>query len=172
LSEYFDISLDTAAEIVRTLVVVHPYGSLGRLSWEGGDVELRVGFGSSVVPHTRKFELCDKTINQLSTSILTFDEAFSGIDEMRSEIANALNKAQKIVFLGFAFHEQNMDLLSGCSRDGNDLEIFGSCLGFSVPAADAMVSRLRRMFPNLGGRVYFEPLKAAQLFPHYQGMLN
>lgn len=171
LVDYFGITHDKSHELISNLDVVHPYGYLGGLPWEINKDDSIVNFGARLYPRDRRFPHCNKSLFQLAKSILTFDEASEGIDEVRTKINNLIHNASKIVFLGFAYHDQNMDLLSGSGRDGYGLNIYGSSLGISDPATAALKGRLSSMFPG-AKHINLSPLSAAQIFAHYQGLLS
>lgn len=101
LQNYYRISEVEAAELIEHLSIYHPYGSVGLLPWQKGD--LQIGFGNS---------LNAIQLNELAKKIKTFTE---GTDPSSSEIIDIrdhMAKAKKLVFLGFAFHKLNMELIS------------------------------------------------------------
>ena len=87
---------DGIEELMSKVDIVHPYGSLGALRDSGED---GVPYG-----HSRS------NIMGMANRILTFSETIE--DDDRVDKMKALVKhAETLIFLGFAFHEQNMDLL-------------------------------------------------------------
>jgi hypothetical protein len=100
LQIYYGISKDEAATALTHLEIFHPYGTVGILPWQSstGGIE----FGG--VPKTTE-------LIEVANQIRTFTE---GIDETKSNILSiqeiVLN-AQRIAFLGFAFHPLNLELL-------------------------------------------------------------
>jgi len=95
LQEYAAISSETAAKIVSKINMIRPYGSLGPLEWcaMGG-----VSYGAE---HHQLVEL--------TKNIKTFTEQ-DAVD-CRAAITSAIEDASVLVFLGFGFHSQNVDLL-------------------------------------------------------------
>lgn len=99
LQTYFGISVEEATKLMANLVVHRPYGSVGRLPWQTGAGLEAVGFGQD-----------RPDLIELSKQIRTFYE--STHEEERSEkMLQDINEAEFVVFLGFAFHTQNMELL-------------------------------------------------------------
>ncbi len=84
---------------LKTLKIIHPYGSLGELS--GRDIE-RNGFGGDQTPHA---------VVEMSEGIKTFTEG-AGSQE-REMIRDALHEAELVIFLGFSFLPLNMEMLIG-----------------------------------------------------------
>jgi hypothetical protein len=95
LQSYFQISDGRAQEIVRDVHLFHPYGSLGTIFPGAGHVP----YGA------QQYDL-----RQLAMQINTLSESAREpelVDAIRAEI----RKAETLVFLGFGFHDQNMELL-------------------------------------------------------------
>jgi len=97
----YKITEEEAAKIITNINIYHPYGSVGSLAWQKND--LPISFGG--YPSTEELEA-------LITRIKTFTE---GTDPESSEIIairQHMCNADKLVFLGFAFHKLNMKLIS------------------------------------------------------------
>lgn len=84
------------------MTIRHPYGITGQLPWQVQTQGVRaVPFGQ--VENT---DLLD-----ISSQISTFTEQQKD-NEKLTAIRQTVREAEVIVFLGFAFHERNMELLS------------------------------------------------------------
>jgi len=97
---YYGISPEQAAGLMSHLEVYHPYGVVGFLPWMKQTPS--IDFGQT--PHPQ--QLLD-----LSQNIRTFTE---GTDETSSSIIairNVIQTATRVAFLGFAFHQLNLELL-------------------------------------------------------------
>src|SRR5258705_906095 len=97
LQSYFQIDEGRANDIVRNVTFLHPYGNLGGV-FPGDQPQVPYG--------TEHFDLL-----QLAGGINTFSESVKDpaiIDAAREQVRNA----ETLVFLGFAFHDQNMALMS------------------------------------------------------------
>ncbi len=100
LQNYYGISKDEAAELVQGMEIYHPYGTVGCLPWEKKSTSIE--FGADSHP---------SQLLSLSKGIKTFAE---GTDPKSSEIIAIRQQmlgSKIIVFLGFAFHRLNLDLL-------------------------------------------------------------
>ena len=100
LQNYYKISEAEAAELIKIIKIYHPYGNVGTLPWinQNGSME----FGKEPGP---------QKLLQLAQKIKTFAE---GTDPNSSEISNIrrhIALAYRVVFLGFAFHKLNMQLI-------------------------------------------------------------
>ena len=118
LQAYYLISDDTAAELVRSLNIVHPYGTVGLLPWQGKN---GVPFGGSDDP----YELVE-----VAAQIQTFSETSANI-KFLSHLHDWLEKSETIIFLGFAFHEINMKLLQ-LAVPLSHRNIYATALGVSM----------------------------------------
>lgn len=95
LQSFYDISEPEAADIVRKARIYHPYGTPGELDSLGGAAP-RAGFGQRA-----------DFYNVGKTTLKTYTETVES-----NAIHEAVQQAEKIVFLGFAFHDQNMAILA------------------------------------------------------------
>jgi hypothetical protein len=98
LAEYYVLDFGEATKIAGQLTIIHPYGKVGNLPRQGGDNT--VPFGSTAVQ-----------LLEISKQIRTFAEGESD-KELMDAIHNSISTAETLVFLGFAFHPANMELLT------------------------------------------------------------
>jgi hypothetical protein len=98
LQEYFNLNQNQVTNLMSRLTVIHPYGHVGKVF---GDSSRRVPFGASVD---------GKTLLEISSGIRTFSEQMRYETDIR-RIGEALHNAKTVVFLGFHFHRQNVQLL-------------------------------------------------------------
>ncbi len=130
LQNYFAITPSYAAEIVNSATVFHPYGTPGMLPWQGGaDI---VQFGEAISP--------DRLLH-LSRRIRTFGEK-SDDSVTKEGITKALDNSSTVVFLGFGYHDQNVDLLKIPYLDIK--RVFGTALDLSLYNTEAVSHRLRK----------------------------
>lgn len=104
----YGIETEEAADILRNLGIYHPYGAVGQLPWSKGNES--VDFGKVVG---------GEKLLGIARQIKTFSERIEGADDSLSEIfkiRNAVATADRLVFLGFAFHKMNLKLLMPKSR--------------------------------------------------------
>lgn len=125
LQKYYGVDSGRAANLISKLEIIHPYGSIGLLPFEGGP---------SVVPYGARLD--EAALIKAAGRIRTFTEQLKEEDSLRA-IHESVLRAETIVFLGFGFHPQNMELLdvgagssvrrafatSYCCSNG-DIEVF------------------------------------------------
>jgi hypothetical protein len=124
LASQFGISLGDAREIAKSLKIYHPYGRLGPLPWESPDGE-GIEFGAEeTAPLLRMWQ-----------NLRTFTEQIDEKDDLAGMYAT-LSSANRIVFLGFGYHRQNMELLTRGLQDTSAKSVYGTSLGLSASDRD------------------------------------
>jgi hypothetical protein len=96
LQRLYALNEQDAISIVADLRIFHPYGHVGTLR--------EVPFGASRANY-----------NTIAQGIKTYTEQIAAADVMK-ELADEVSRAACIVFLGFAYHSQNMRLLAPPAR--------------------------------------------------------
>jgi hypothetical protein len=130
LERIFGIDRDWARRLARRLKVIHPYGSLGSLPWENQPGALP--FGAQV-----------NDLEPVAERIRTFTEQLED-PELQEAIATATTEADRVVFLGFGFHRQNVELLK--PRAWNGRTMIGTVHGMPSPAVKAAAEMVARAF--------------------------
>lgn len=95
----YGVDSETVANALSSLQIIHPYGEVGRFIRQNAKMSVR--FGSDKV---------ESRLLEISNEIRTYTEQLTD-HEVVDEIRNTISQADKIVFLGFAFHQQNLDLI-------------------------------------------------------------
>ncbi len=130
-SAYFRISHQEAAEIVGQATFVHPYGSIGN-AFPSTDNHMR--FAPNGVDLFRA-----------SQQIRTYSES----SKLAATIHQMVYSAETLVFLGFAFHDANMELLDPDSPIFYDTDfrkrIFATTLGLSKSDERVVRDQLSKM---------------------------
>jgi hypothetical protein len=122
LQNYYGINESAAAELLSSLRVFHPYGTVGALPWAKGTTN--IGFGGTPT--------ADQLLT-LAAQIKTFTE---GTDPNSSDIQalrEAISDATVVLFLGFAYHKMNLQLLKADRphADSSQVRYFGTAKGMS-----------------------------------------
>jgi hypothetical protein len=130
----YNLSSGDAAELLKNLRVIHPYGAIGSPSWSSGTEAEEFG------PDMRG------RLALAANRIKTFTEDVSNLPEVataRQEIEAAGN----IVLLGFSFHPQNLQLLApkrvSLKKARN---VFGTTLGMSAEDTRVVQQELEKRF--------------------------
>jgi hypothetical protein len=126
--------------INEKLTIIHPYGIIGKLPWQTR--QDAVPFGAEQRRHD---------IAQLSTQIRTYHEQITDNEELR-KIRTLIADAERIIFLGFHFHKQNMELLTAQDRAidaKGPASVFASQVNRSTSDMEIIEQRIQAM---LNGR--------------------
>lgn len=119
----------------RRLSVYHPYGSLGRLNDGKGEHAL--------------WGISDNDFKKSAEQINVFPEGAVGSKLLPDTVLTRIAKSKKIVFLGFAFHKPNMNLLDVTdrryavgSKQGN--QVFATMMGMPSQKRAAAKVQIQR----------------------------
>lgn len=111
LIKVYACTKDQAAELVNDIKIYHPYGDVGSLPWCNRNLDKNriLNFGEK--PHHTQ-------LLALAQGIKTFTEGNDPDASEKMQIRTHMGKANRVVFLGFAFDTLNMQLIN--SRTGID----------------------------------------------------
>lgn len=160
LQNYYGVSPERAFEVMSHLEIFHPYGSVGLLPWQGR--QERIDFGADVD---------GRTLLAASKRIRTFTEGIDPDGSDVTEIRQTLQEADRIAFLGFAFHRLNLTLLFPGLPDGAQLldrPTFATGFGISRADCEQIATELSRVGAVDPERFHFRnDLTCAGLFKEY-----
>lgn len=155
LRSYYDIDEAEAADVVKGIEIYHPYGSVGSLPYLDGEHPIQFG----EMPHAR-------TLPILASQIRTFTE---GTNEKSSDIVairRHMQTALRLVFLGFAFHSRNMDLLQP-KQHLKDRKVFATCHMLPHNKIDKISLGFGSNGPLGDDGLHFDGIKCSRLFNNY-----
>lgn len=101
LKNVYRLNDEQAAKIVSSIKIYHPYGVVGNLPWQ--NKQDAITFGGEPDHHL---------LVRLASKIKTFTEGTDPGSSEISEIRNSMLTAEIVLFLGFAFHKLNMQLIT------------------------------------------------------------
>jgi hypothetical protein len=168
---YYGFSPREIEEIVAQATIIHPYGRVGKP--DSKDPFDGLPFGAD------RYDL-----KSVAEGINTFSEGVR--DETYTEmLATAIEQAEQVVFLGFAFHPLNMQLLKVVDKKMTSIEkVFGTTFGLSDAAVRSVDALLHYSFNKLKkpqkadrGLVYFDEVNldartaAVFLREHFRGLV-
>lgn len=133
LAEYYDLEFAEAQELAGQLTILHAYGKVGDLPRPG--LQETVPFGADRA-----------NILDLTNHIRTFSESTDS--QLTSSIREKLAEAETIVFLGFAYHPMNMQLLQTTGFD-EEKRVFGTSYGLSEADGHVVEEQLSAMFEGV-----------------------
>jgi len=165
IQNYYGSSPERAAEILSHLTVFHPYGQVGTLPWQNFGVA--VPFGG---------DMQSSALIQVANTLRTFTEGTSEQESQIEEIRTSIFEAEILTFLGFAFHELNLQLLFGSQRDiplRLSKQVFGTAMGLSESNKRAITAELASFGRfDINQITLRRELSAAQLLPEYSRSLR
>ncbi|MCG8432547.1 MAG: hypothetical protein MJA83_00775, partial [Gammaproteobacteria bacterium] len=132
LQNYYVLSESEAAELLGSLEIHHPYGQVGDLPWQSGN---RVPFGQ---------KCSAEDLLAISRRVKTYTEQ---VDDpaILKKMRKMMHEAEVVVFLGFAFHPQNMEMIKP-PRDSKALRVFATGRGVSDSDCEVVEQQIRRHF--------------------------
>jgi len=130
-ASYFGLRDGQISEVLNSIQVVHPYGSLGELS------------AASVRTSGYGREPMASEILESAKNIRTFTE---GVDDLKtsSEIENSFNGSELVIFLGFSFVDINMEILA--ASDCNASRVLATSYGRSKDTKSKLAHQLAQMY--------------------------
>lgn len=134
--KYFGMTADEAASIVKCIKIHHPYGSVGLLPFYNEPGAIRFGG-----------ELFSQQLLELSGKIKTFTEGAES--RQTDEIRYSIKWADRLVFLGFAFHELNMNLIKPYADElgsNPSSECFATCYKISPSDQEKICVEIKSLF--------------------------
>lgn len=132
LQAIYRVDRQAAASIVAGLKVYHPYGRLAPLDWEQNK---GVKYGAQVETHR---------LIAMAEQIRTYSEASepeTGIELVKEKFSSA----SSVVFLGFGFHQQNIDLLTVQGPRKSSMWCYATTCAVSRPSWNIHQGRIKEM---------------------------
>ncbi|MGD1926453.1 MAG: hypothetical protein ACFB03_20050 [Paracoccaceae bacterium] len=133
-----NVDIMRAADALKGLTVIHPYGSLGSLPWE--DISQNVSFGGGGR---------NSGLLEIASGIRTFSEGLGEGSEIRAAIERSILSAERLVFLGFGYLPMNMDALN-ISTPERIRYVFGTSKGLSESDTRLVKSQIFNIFKPVG----------------------
>lgn len=162
MKNYYGIQDGEAASIMHTLSIIHPYGTVGHLPWQTDSNSIPFG-GRSY----------GKNLLALAGEIQTFTERVEDASAL-SAIRQLVHHAKTIVFLGFAFHKQNMELMQPPTPKSGK-RVFATASGISDSDCRIIEEELVRFFDEKQRNIQVNlrnGLKCSDLFDEFSRSLS
>jgi hypothetical protein len=131
LQANYGIDGKKSASLMRTLKIIHPYGTIGDLPWQDGN-GIPYGFTANRA-----------NLQNMASRIKTYTEQVEEGDELAA-IRNEVKISDTLVFLGFSYHPQNMRLLkphTECSAP----KVFGTAVGIAASDMEIILDQVREI---------------------------
>ncbi len=150
------IAAEEAAETTRSIKILRPYGSLG---------ELR-----SLYPSGIPFGHIGGGLQAQAQNIKTYTEQ-NHDPELIASAKTALAEAKTVMFLGFGFHKQNLDILQ-LPGSTNFKTIFATAKDIDKENHDAISERLLRLLRPKNKQICIENLTCSEMFERRRKMIE
>jgi hypothetical protein len=132
---YYSLSDDDAHIIASRMIRFHPYGTVA--AWRDSGDHHPFGSPSADANH----------LLSLSHRIRTYSERTADVKNV-AEMQSFVADAEFMVFLGFAFHPLNMQLISPPDGKSKVRRVFGTIYGMSDSDAGVIEDQIFRMVPG------------------------
>jgi hypothetical protein len=163
LKDLFSIDDLLASRMVRSMAIYHPYGTVDSLA------EVSGGTGTYFGAADTQIELVEYL--RLANNIKTYTEEVAS--QQVTEIRTSIAEAKQIVFLGFAYYNQNMTILQPEPRFQTVPKIYGTAFELSDASIDTIKKALlgwidpARLFDARRDFMLNAELTCADLFSEY-----
>ncbi|MDT0507490.1 hypothetical protein [Novosphingobium sp. MMS21-SN21R] len=157
----YGIELKEAQSVIaEKLNVIHPHGTIGRLPWQRGDA-----------PQAEWGVEQPWNLHAIAAQLKSLHERHSERNAVR-DIRLAVAGAKRLVFLGFGFQPQNVDLLFENSLSHNP-EVLVSTYGMSAGNEATVALMLKRLAGlESDGLLLLNPGKAWEVLRDYSLLLE
>jgi hypothetical protein len=132
---YYNVDEEEALDALAKLKIFHPYGVVGAFAWKPGS---GINFGDIA----RK----QKRLVMLQNGIRTYTEQIAE-QKFVAQIREEVTHADAIAFLGFGFHQQNIDLMTP-SDPTVARRLYGTTMGISQSSSVFVNNMVARMLPR------------------------
>ncbi|MBO9502679.1 hypothetical protein [Brevundimonas sp. A19_0] len=162
LKGLYGMSDAESASIMEKMRVYHPYGKVGALPWQVNSLEKSVSFGS---------EDRARFLVPLLNGIKTYTEQTDSKDNT-DKIADIVDQSDTIVFLGFSFLPQNLDLLGRGIKTIRRRRVIGTGKGLSRADREIVSRSLAGLTRPDSNDVIIEEATCAELIAQYGRFLG
>lgn len=164
IQTYYGVDEKEAAGLLNRIEIYHPYGKVGHLPWQ--QCEESIAFGA---------EPSSSSLLKLSEQIRTFTEGTDPSSSKISSIKKRTQHSELIVFLGFAFHEINLELLkpySDIRTTKSGAKCFATAKGISDHDCINIKEELSKLLKQLKSIYIRNDLSCDELFREYRRSLS
>jgi hypothetical protein len=158
IQNYFGVDENHSVALLKYLEIFYPYGKVGSLPWQN-DGRYSIGFGANVN---------GQQLFNLASQIRTFTEGTDPETSNIEELRQCLVDSDRIVFLGFAYHRLNMELMSSTQDKSAPDFAFGTALGISSPDSELIENDVNALVGRQIKNVHIRnDLTCERLFQEY-----
>ncbi|WP_339618058.1 hypothetical protein [uncultured Gilvimarinus sp.] len=161
---YYRLNKVEAAEALEQIDIIHPYGVVGSLEWQTHEPSTAVEFGGDIEP---------QRLVEYAQRIRTFTEGSQS--HQMERITKKMCLTERLIFLGFAFHPLNMQLIGGGQPENYQNPNTVDCYATAYETSESDQKSIRNSITHL----YERPVEintvnttCAQLFKDYSRSLG
>jgi len=162
LQALYGLTESESAQIVNTMQIHHPYGSVGALPWQNNADQKAVSFGARDSA---------QTIPHLLPNIKTYTQQTAS-QTQQDAVDSLISKADTIVFLGFSYLAQNLDLMLRGVNARRPRRILGTGIGLSRADREIVSNALSVLTTEEDAAPIIEELKCNELLSQYARFLG
>ncbi|UXS05226.1 hypothetical protein FY156_23925 [Agrobacterium tumefaciens] len=142
IADAYRIPVETALRFVESnFRIIHPYGYLGPMTVvPGGSGKDRLSYGYIVDDL--------ETVKGVAQNIQTYTEQAHDAGKVWS-IHEAISECKNLIFLGFGFNNQNLDLLrvkTNFNRNAKPKNVYATCFGLYPQIKETLTRRILDLF--------------------------
>lgn len=160
LQNYYSLDNSQAARLLKGLEIHHPYGTVGHLPWVSP--HQAVAFGATPNP---------TELLELASQIKTFTEGTDVESSQVTSIRTHMRTSPRMVFLGFAFHRLNMEILfsqpSSSMTSVIERNFYATGLGISNSDVNLIKAEIFNKGITTGNVTIRNDLKCSELLLEY-----
>lgn len=164
LRTYYKLSDVDAARTMGNLTIIHPYGTVGSLPWQELASSTVKEYGGEIQTHQ---------LIEYAQRIRTFTEGAHS--EPIANLKIKMKNAERLIFLGFAFHRLNMNLLSYSDVEQyenlSEIDCYATAYETSKSDQNSISSSISHLYKRRLN-MNIENMTCAQLFRDYSRSLG
>ena len=157
IANYYGVSSQTILDLMPRLKIVRPYGIAGLLPWMPNPISK---YNSDHRIHAAQLANSAEMIRTFTQGVA--DETVS------AEIRSVISDAERIIFLGFAFHPQNMEILT--AKVDQSTQVLATAHSASENDRRVIQDSILNTFGYRGDRpssIFIAPETCSELFRSY-----
>jgi hypothetical protein len=166
LQQYYKIPPREATECLDWMNIYHPYGDVGRLQYNYNPVGVTFGGGEAFGTEPHPEQLLE-IVPRIKTFTEDTDPESSEIEEIRAHMA----EAKRLVFLGFAFHPLNMELLETSPDTSVSIKGFATTFGISNSDKELIKKDIMGLYLDRVFDIEMTDSKCSSFFSEFQRSL-
>lgn len=158
---YYALGEDDARQLVGRIPIHHLYGKIGGLPWLRGESDgMDFGYAND-----------SSQVLKAASQIRTFTERFDD-EKFLAAVHAEIAAAERIVFLGYAFHPQNMKLITPPAEPAAKW-VLATAFGASESDQNVIKGQIKGLCRrNPVGGIEVLPAKCCEFFDHYWRSLS